>query len=93
MTQVVPALLVGRPTHAVSNSSAVLTRLFAVAKQCSISVSSALYHVTQQQAAHHTCSLFCGFGLRELATALDGGGWSAPRPGRFTPGNDLAPIV
>jgi hypothetical protein len=25
--------------------------------------------------------------------ALDGGGWSTPRPGRFTPGNDLVPIV
>ena len=24
---------------------------------------------------------------------LDGGGWSAPRPGRFTPGKDLVPIV
>jgi len=22
-----------------------------------------------------------------------GGGWSAPRPGRFTPGKDPAPIV
>ena len=33
---------------------------------CTISVSSALYHVTEQQAALHTCSLFCGFGLREL---------------------------
>ena len=26
-------------------------------------------------------------------SALDGGGWSAPRPGRFTPGNDPVPIV
>ena len=24
---------------------------------------------------------------------LDEGGWSAPRPGRFTPGKDLVPIV
>ena len=24
---------------------------------------------------------------------LDGGGWSAPRPGRFTPGKDPVPIV
>ena len=23
----------------------------------------------------------------------DGGGWSAPHPGRFTPGKDLVPIV
>ena len=23
----------------------------------------------------------------------DGGGWSAPRPGRFTPGKDPVPIV
>ena len=26
-------------------------------------------------------------------SALDGGGWSAPRPGRFTPGKDPVPIV
>jgi hypothetical protein len=25
--------------------------------------------------------------------ALEGGGWSAPRPGRFTPGKDQVPIV
>ena len=25
--------------------------------------------------------------------ALDGGGWSKPRPGRFTPGKDPVPIV
>jgi hypothetical protein len=25
--------------------------------------------------------------------ALEGGGWSAPRPGRFTPGKDPVPIV
>ena len=25
--------------------------------------------------------------------ALDGGGWSTPRPGRFTPGNDPVPLV
>ena len=25
--------------------------------------------------------------------ALDGGGWSSPRPGRFTPGKDPVPIV
>ena len=25
--------------------------------------------------------------------ALDGGGWSTPRPGRFTPGKDPVPIV
>ena len=28
-----------------------------------------------------------------LITALDGGGWSTPHPGRFTPGKDLIPIV
>jgi hypothetical protein len=28
-----------------------------------------------------------------LTSALDGGGWSTPRPGRFTPGNDPVPIV
>ena len=26
-------------------------------------------------------------------SALDGGGWSAPRPGRFTPGKDLVHLV
>ena len=26
-------------------------------------------------------------------SALDGGGWSAPRPGRFTPGKDPVPTV
>jgi hypothetical protein len=28
-----------------------------------------------------------------LTSALDGGGWSTPRPGSFTPGKDLVPIV
>ena len=28
-----------------------------------------------------------------LTSALDGGGWSTPRSGRFTPGKDLVPIV
>ena len=28
-----------------------------------------------------------------LTLALDGGGWSTPRPGRFTPGEDPVPIV
>jgi hypothetical protein len=28
-----------------------------------------------------------------LTSTLDGGGWSTPRPGRFTPGNDPVPIV
>ena len=27
-----------------------------------------------------------------LTSALDGGGWLTPRPGRFTPGNDPVPI-
>ena len=26
-------------------------------------------------------------------SALDGGGWSTPRPGPFTPGKDPVPIV
>ena len=26
-------------------------------------------------------------------SALDAGGWSTPRPGRFTPGKDPVPIV
>jgi hypothetical protein len=28
-----------------------------------------------------------------LTSALDGGGWSTPWPGCFTPGKDLIPIV
>ena len=28
-----------------------------------------------------------------LTSALDGDGWSTPRPGRFTPGKDPVPIV
>jgi hypothetical protein len=28
-----------------------------------------------------------------FTSTLDWGGWSAPRPGRFTPGKDPAPIV
>ena len=28
-----------------------------------------------------------------LTSALNGGGWSTPRPGRFTPGNEPAPTV
>ena len=28
-----------------------------------------------------------------LTSALDGGGWSTPRTGRFTPGKDTVPIV
>ena len=28
-----------------------------------------------------------------LNWALNGGGWSLPRPGRFTPGKDPVPIV
>jgi hypothetical protein len=28
-----------------------------------------------------------------LTSALEGGGWSAPRRGRFTPGKDMVPIV
>jgi hypothetical protein len=28
-----------------------------------------------------------------LTSALDGGGWSTPRPGRFTPGKDPVPLV
>ena len=28
-----------------------------------------------------------------LTSALDGGGWSTSRPGRFTPGKDPVPIV
>jgi hypothetical protein len=28
-----------------------------------------------------------------LTSALDGGRWSTPRPGRFTPGKELVPIV
>jgi len=28
-----------------------------------------------------------------VTSALDGGVWSTPRPGRFTPGKDPVPIV
>ena len=28
-----------------------------------------------------------------MTSGLDGGGWSAPRPGRFSPGKDPVPIV
>ena len=28
-----------------------------------------------------------------LTSALDGGGWSTPRPGHFTPGKDPVPMV
>jgi len=28
-----------------------------------------------------------------LTSALDGGGWTTPRPGRYTPGKDPVPIV
>jgi len=31
--------------------------------------------------------------ILSLTLALDGGGWSTPRPGRFNPGNNPAPIV
>jgi len=36
--------------------------------------------------------LMCSYTL-SLTWALNGGGWSAPRPGRFTPGKDPVPIV
>ena len=29
----------------------------------------------------------------QATLALEGNGWSAPRPGRFTPGKGLVPIV
>jgi hypothetical protein len=28
-----------------------------------------------------------------VTSGLEGGGWSAPRPGRFTPGKDPVPVV
>ena len=34
----------------------------------------------------------CSFTL-SLTSALGGGGWSTPRPGRFTPGKDPVLIV
>ena len=34
----------------------------------------------------------CNYTL-SLASALDAGAWSTPRPGRFTPGKDPVPIV
>jgi hypothetical protein len=35
---------------------------------------------------------FTGIALH-LTLMLEGGGWLAPRPGRFTPGKDMVPIV
>jgi hypothetical protein len=34
-----------------------------------------------------------GVALLFLTSALDGDGWLTSRPGHFTPGNDLVPIV
>jgi hypothetical protein len=34
-----------------------------------------------------------GIALSFLDPALEGGGWSAPRPGRFTPGKEPVPII
>jgi hypothetical protein len=34
-----------------------------------------------------------GITLLSLTSALDVGGWSTPRPGRFAPGKDQVPIV
>jgi hypothetical protein len=32
-------------------------------------------------------------GILSLNSALEGGGWSTPRPGRLTPGKDPVPIL
>jgi hypothetical protein len=37
--------------------------------------------------------LFFKYMVFLLTSALDRGGWSMPRPGRFTPGEDPLPIV
>ena len=34
-----------------------------------------------------------GISTLSLTSVLDGGGWSMPRPSRFTPGKDSVPIV
>jgi hypothetical protein len=31
--------------------------------------------------------------ILSITSALDGGGWSTPHPGRYTPGKDPVPIV
>jgi hypothetical protein len=35
----------------------------------------------------------CSSSTLSLTSALDRGGWSTPRPDRFTPGNDPVPII
>ena len=37
--------------------------------------------------------IYRSFGVKGLTSALDGGGWSTPRPGRFTPRKDPVPTV
>ena len=39
------------------------------------------------------CGKVCPRTGHEGPDGLDEGGWSTPRPGRFTPGKDPAPIV
>jgi hypothetical protein len=38
-------------------------------------------------------SVVVGIALPFLTPALEVGGWSAPHPGRFTPGKDPVPII
>ena len=47
-----------------------------------------LEQATKAQRGSRRCS-----STFSLTLALIGGGWSAPRPGRFTPGKDPVPIV
>ena len=43
-------------------------------------------HEDTDRTYKHSCTL-------SLTSALGGGGWLTPRPGRFTPRNDSIPVV
>jgi hypothetical protein len=42
---------------------------------------------------HVVCKNYCPITGPDGTSVLEGDGWSAPRPGRFTPGKDPVPIV
>jgi hypothetical protein len=52
-----------------------------------LKVKDALEHSTNvQRTLYYSCTI-------SLTSALDGGGWLAPHPGRFTPRKDPVPSV
>jgi hypothetical protein len=55
---------------------------------CKVKVKFTLEQATKAQRGEYRYST-----TLSLTSALDGGVWSTPRPGRFTPGNDPVPIV